>query len=219
LYKQIRTIYTYIDRCVWSVNQQITSQNLTPVVRSEYLITGDQIQRQLTLGIVSKCDSFFQTSSECIYVSYCMLTVVIWWCLYCYLLIIYCNKLYKSFCFWWWNRNEKNSKAINLRDRLKMWHFFSNEVSFVWWVGGFQLSRLKKKQNRTLRFVSKSLKMHLKNGIKLNWLLSLVKTCLIHYSFILNLTTVLRSKNRKHYFFQFAKEDRCFSMRNNTIHR
>jgi hypothetical protein len=40
-------------------------------------------------------------------VSYCMLTVVIWWCLCCYLLIIYCNKLYKSFCFWWWNRNEK----------------------------------------------------------------------------------------------------------------
>ena len=36
-----------------------------------------------------------------------MLTVVIWWCLCCYLLIIYCNKLYKSFCFWWWNRNEK----------------------------------------------------------------------------------------------------------------
>ena len=40
-------------------------------------------------------------------VSYCMLTVVMWWCLCCYLLIIYCNKLYKSFCFWWWNRNEK----------------------------------------------------------------------------------------------------------------
>ena len=39
-------------------------------------------------------------------VSYCMLTVI-WWCLCCYLLIIYCNKLYKSFCFWWWNRNEK----------------------------------------------------------------------------------------------------------------
>jgi sRNA-binding regulator protein Hfq len=35
-------------------------------------------------------------------------------------------------------------------------------------VGGFQLSRLEKKQNRTLRFVNKSLKMHLKNGIKLN---------------------------------------------------
>ena len=40
-------------------------------------------------------------------VTYCMLTYVIWWCLYCYLLKIYCNKLYKSFCFWWWNRNEK----------------------------------------------------------------------------------------------------------------
>ena len=40
-------------------------------------------------------------------VSNCMLTVVIWWCLCCYLFIIYCNKLYKSFCFWWWNRNEK----------------------------------------------------------------------------------------------------------------
>jgi hypothetical protein len=36
-----------------------------------------------------------------------MLTVVIWWCLCCYFLIIYCNKLYISFCFWWWNRNEK----------------------------------------------------------------------------------------------------------------
>ena len=36
-----------------------------------------------------------------------MLTLVIWWCLCCYLLIIYCNKLYKSFCFWWWNPNEK----------------------------------------------------------------------------------------------------------------
>jgi hypothetical protein len=32
-------------------------------------------------------------------------------------------------------------------------------------VGGFQLSRLEKNQNRTLRFVNKSLKMHLKNGI------------------------------------------------------
>jgi hypothetical protein len=43
-------------------------------------------------------------------------------------------------------------------------------------VGGFQLSCLEKKQNRTLRFVNKSLKMHLKNGIKLNgtsfWFLS-----------------------------------------------
>ena len=40
-------------------------------------------------------------------ISYCMLTVVIKCCLCCYLLIIYCNKLCKSFCFWWWNRNEK----------------------------------------------------------------------------------------------------------------
>ena len=46
-------------------------------------------------------------SSEYMSVTYCMLTVVIWWCICCYLLIIYCNKLYKSFCFWWWNRNEK----------------------------------------------------------------------------------------------------------------
>jgi hypothetical protein len=29
-------------------------------------------------------------------------------------------------------------------------------------VGGFQLSRLEKNPNRTLRFVNKSLKMHLK---------------------------------------------------------
>ena len=35
--------------CMISVNQQITSQNLTPVVWSEQLITGDQIQKQLTL--------------------------------------------------------------------------------------------------------------------------------------------------------------------------
>jgi hypothetical protein len=46
----------------------------------------------------------------------CMLTVVIWWCLCCYLLIIYCNKLYiiKSFCFWWWNRNEKQKYNTNI---------------------------------------------------------------------------------------------------------
>ncbi|CAC9619648.1 hypothetical protein [uncultured Gammaproteobacteria bacterium] len=35
-------------------------------------------------------------------------------------------------------------------------------------MGGFELSRLEKNQNRTLRFVNKSLKMHLKNGITLN---------------------------------------------------
>jgi hypothetical protein len=34
----------------------------------------------------------------------------------CYLLIIYCNKLYsiKSFCFWWWNRNEKQKNNTNI---------------------------------------------------------------------------------------------------------
>jgi hypothetical protein len=47
-------------------------------------------------------------------VSYCMLTVVIWWCLRCYLLIIYCNKLYKSFCFWWWNRNENQKYTADI---------------------------------------------------------------------------------------------------------
>jgi hypothetical protein len=40
-----------------------------------------------------------------------LLLYIVWWCLLytlcCYLLIIYCNKLYKSFCFWWWNQNEK----------------------------------------------------------------------------------------------------------------
>jgi hypothetical protein len=35
-------------------------------------------------------------------------------------------------------------------------------------VGGFQLLRLEKNQDRTLRFVNKSLKMPLKTGIKLN---------------------------------------------------
>jgi hypothetical protein len=57
--------------------------------------------------LTKKARGRFSDSSECMSVSYCMLTVVIWWCLCCYLLIIYCNKLYKSFCFWWWNRNEK----------------------------------------------------------------------------------------------------------------
>ena len=57
--------------------------------------------------LTKKARGDFSDSSECMSVSYCMLTVVIWWCLCCYLLIIYCNKLYKSFCFWWWNRNEK----------------------------------------------------------------------------------------------------------------
>ena len=35
-------------------------------------------------------------------------------------------------------------------------------------MGGFQLLRLEKNQDRTLRFVNKSLKMPLKTGIKLN---------------------------------------------------
>jgi hypothetical protein len=41
---------------------------------------------------------------------------IVLWCLCCYLLIFYCNKLYKSFCFWWWNRNEnqKYNTDINI---------------------------------------------------------------------------------------------------------
>ena len=46
--------------------------------------------------------------------------------------------------------------------------FFQTKlVSFGRWVV-FSCHVWKKKQNRTLRFVNKSLKMHLKNGIKLN---------------------------------------------------
>ena len=57
---------------------------------------------------------------------------------------------------------------IEVRDRRTLSQFFQTKlVSFGRWV---VLSSLvwKKKQNRTLRFVNKSLKMHLKNGIKLN---------------------------------------------------
>jgi hypothetical protein len=43
-------------------------------------------------GLTKKARGHFSDSSECMSVSYCMLTVVIWWCLCCYLLIIYCNK-------------------------------------------------------------------------------------------------------------------------------
>ena len=42
-------------------------------------------------------------------------------------------------------------------------------------------------------------------------LLSLVKTCLIHYSIILNLTTVLNVPRIENIIFYFAKEDRSFS--------
>ena len=44
-------------------------------------------------------------------------------------------------------------------------------------------------------------------------LLSLVKTCLIHYSIIFNLTTVNIPRMENIIFFKFAKEDRCFSLR------
>jgi hypothetical protein len=46
--------------------------------------------------------------------------------------------------------------------------FFQTKlVSFGRWVV-FSCHVWEKKQNRTLRFVNKSLKMHLKNGLKLN---------------------------------------------------
>jgi putative exporter of polyketide antibiotics len=41
-------------------------------------------------------------------------------------------------------------------------------------VGGFELSRLEKKQNRTLRFVNKSLKMHFKKRHKIEWNIVLI---------------------------------------------
>jgi arabinogalactan endo-1,4-beta-galactosidase len=52
---------------------------------------------------------------------------------------------------------------------IPLWRV-NNSVLFLYpWKEGkkhSKLSRLKKKQYRTLRFVNKSLKMHLKNGIK-----------------------------------------------------
>jgi hypothetical protein len=47
-------------------------------------------------------------------------------------------------------------------------------------VGGFQLLRLEKNQDRTLRFVNKSLKMPLKTGIKLN-INNLLKKAIYQY--------------------------------------
>ena len=47
-------------------------------------------------------------------------------------------------------------------------------------MGGFQLLRLEKNQDRTLRFVNKSLKMPLKTGIKLN-INNLLKKAIYQY--------------------------------------
>ena len=62
----------------------------------------------------------------------------------------------------------------NVRDRRTLSQFFSNEVSFVWELGGFELSRLEKNQNRTLKFVNKSLKMHLIKRHKIEWNIVLI---------------------------------------------
>jgi hypothetical protein len=69
-----------------------------------------------------------------------MLTVVIWWCLCCYLLIIHCNKLYKSFCFWWWNRNEKQKYNTDINICINKSGPFIHETEHVRYMQSYTIS-------------------------------------------------------------------------------
>jgi hypothetical protein len=94
---------------------------------------------------MKKARGHFSDSFECMSVSYCMLTVVIWWCLYCYLLIIYCIIFYKSFCFWWWNRNEKQKYNTDINICTNKSGPFIHETEHAryipWADPGFQVRR------------------------------------------------------------------------------